>query len=58
MEASFLTRHFRRAIILKTNKYYIDFCARNGIEYHSVVESVGHEWYTNDGENYQPARQC
>lgn len=38
----------------ENNKYYIDFCARNGIEYHSVVESNGHEWYTNDGEGYQP----
>jgi alpha-glucosidase len=38
----------------ENNKYYIDFCARNGIEYHSVVESQGHEWYVNDGEGYQP----
>lgn len=38
----------------ENNKYYIDFCARNGIEYHSVVESQGHEWYMNDGEGYQP----
>lgn len=38
----------------ETNKYYIDFCARNNLEYHSVVEHGGHEWYVNDGENYQP----
>ncbi|MGZ8539231.1 MAG: glycoside hydrolase family 97 protein [Chitinophagaceae bacterium] len=38
----------------ENNQYYIDFCARNGIEYHSVVESCGHEWYTNDGGGYQP----
>jgi alpha-glucosidase len=38
----------------ENNQYYIDFCARNGIEYHSVVESCGHEWYTNDGLGYQP----
>jgi alpha-glucosidase len=37
-----------------TNKYYIDFCARNKIEYHSVVEYGLHEWYTNDGVNFQP----
>jgi alpha-glucosidase len=37
-----------------TNKYYIDFCAANNIRYHSVVEYGGHEWYTNDGEGYQP----
>ncbi len=38
----------------KTQKYYIDFCARNGIAYHSIVEYGGHEWYTNDGTGYQP----
>ena len=38
----------------ETNKYYIDFCARNGLEYHSVVEQGGHEWYMNNGQNYQP----
>jgi len=36
------------------NKYYIDFCAANNIKYHSIVEYGGHEWYTNDGEGYQP----
>jgi alpha-glucosidase len=38
----------------ETNKYYIDFCASNNIKYHTVVEYAGHEWYTNDGEGYQP----
>ena len=38
----------------ETNKYYIDFCAANNILYHTVVESGGHEWYTNDGDGYQP----
>jgi alpha-glucosidase len=37
-----------------TNKYYIDFCARNKLDYHSVVEYGLHEWYTNDGGNFQP----
>ena len=37
-----------------TNKYYIDFCARNKIEYHSVVEYGLHEWYTNDGAGFYP----
>lgn len=37
-----------------TNKYYIDFCARNGLEYHSVVEYGLHQWYTDDGVNFQP----
>jgi alpha-glucosidase len=39
-----------------TNKYYIDFCAANNIKYHTVVEYGGHEWYTNDGEGYQPGK--
>jgi alpha-glucosidase len=38
----------------ETNKYYIDFCAANNIKYHTEVEYGGHEWYTNDGEGYQP----
>ena len=38
----------------ETNKYYIDFCAANNVLYHTVVEANGHEWYTNDGDGYQP----
>ncbi|WP_381521954.1 glycoside hydrolase family 97 protein [Spirosoma soli] len=38
----------------ETAKYYIDFCADNHIEYHSVVEYGGHEWYVSDGVNYVP----
>lgn len=38
----------------ETNKYYIDFCARHGIEYHSVVEYGQHEWYVNDGPDFMP----
>lgn len=37
-----------------TAKYYIDFCARNNIQYHSVVEYGLHEWYTNDGVGFMP----
>ena len=37
-----------------TQQYYIDFCARNGIEYHSVVEYGLHQWYVDDGINFQP----
>ena len=37
-----------------TNQYYIDFCARNGIEYHSVVEYGLHQWYVDDGVGFQP----
>ncbi len=37
-----------------TNQYYIDFCARNHIAYHSVVEYGLHQWYTDDGVGFQP----
>ena len=37
-----------------TQKYYIDFCATNHIEYHSVVEYGLHEWYVNDGAGFVP----
>ena len=38
----------------ETNKYFIDFCAANKLEYHSVVEYGGHEWYVSDGINFFP----
>ncbi len=38
----------------ETAQYYIDFCARNGIEYHSVVEYGVHQWYVDDGIRYMP----
>jgi len=37
-----------------TQKYYIDFCARNGLEYHSVVEYGLHQWYMDDGVSFMP----
>jgi alpha-glucosidase len=37
-----------------TNQYYIDFCARNNIQYHSVVEYGLHQWYADDGVGFQP----
>ncbi len=37
-----------------TAKYYIDFCARNNIEYHSVVEYGLHQWYVDDGAGFMP----
>jgi alpha-glucosidase len=40
----------------ETHKYYIDFCADHGIQYHSVIEYGGREWYVNDGTNFQPGR--
>lgn len=37
-----------------TAQYYIDFCARAGLQYHSVVEYGLHEWYVNDGAGFMP----
>ena len=37
-----------------TAQYYIDFCARNNLQYHSVVEYGLHQWYMDDGVNFQP----
>lgn len=37
-----------------TNQYYIDFCARNHLEYHSVVEYGLHQWYVDDGVSFMP----
>lgn len=34
------------------NKYYIDFCSRNQITYHSVIGYGGYPWYTSDAEGY------
>ncbi len=39
-----------------TNMYYVNFCAKNHITYHTVVEYGGHEWYVNDGYGYQPGK--
>lgn len=43
---------FPPGINFETNQYYIDFCARNGIDYHSVIGYGGVAWYTNDGVSY------
>jgi len=36
----------------ETNKYYIDFAARNNIEYHAVIGYGGFAWYTSDAAGY------
>jgi alpha-glucosidase len=37
-----------------TQKYFIDFCRRTGIQFHSVVEYGLHQWYVDDGVGFQP----
>ena len=36
------------------NQYYIDFCARNHIQYHTIIGYRRVAWYKNDGMDYQP----
>ncbi|HTD99111.1 MAG TPA: glycoside hydrolase family 97 protein [Mucilaginibacter sp.] len=36
------------------NMYYVNFCAKNNLKYHTVVEYGLHEWYVNDGTGFQP----
>ncbi|HLI92104.1 MAG TPA: glycoside hydrolase family 97 N-terminal domain-containing protein, partial [Puia sp.] len=43
---------FQPGINFESNKYYIDFCARNHIDYHTVIGWSGIAWYTNDGVSY------
>ncbi|RYF95700.1 MAG: hypothetical protein EOO00_04320, partial [Chitinophagaceae bacterium] len=43
---------FAPGVNFETNKYYIDFCARNQIEYHSVIGYGGFAWYPNDWPSY------
>ena len=35
-----------------TNKYYIDFAARNGLDFHSIYGYAEQPWYTDDGFNF------
>lgn len=43
---------FAPGVNFNTNKYYIDFCARNNIEYHSVIGYGGFAWYKSDAAGY------
>ena len=36
------------------NKYYIDFAARHGLAYHTVIGYGEAAWYQNDGAGYAP----
>ncbi|MES1159241.1 MAG: glycoside hydrolase family 97 N-terminal domain-containing protein, partial [Bacteroidota bacterium] len=45
---------FSPGINFETNQYYIDFCARNGLAYHSIIGFGGVAWYRNDGVSYMP----
>ena len=46
--------NFEAGINFNFNKYYIDFCARNGIAFHTIIGNRGVAWYQNDGIEYQP----
>ena len=45
---------FEAGVNFNFNKYYIDFCSRNNIEFHSIIGNRGVAWYQNDGVEYQP----
>jgi len=45
---------FEPGVNFNFNKYYIDFCVRNGIEYHTIIGYRGVAWFQNDGIEYQP----
>ncbi len=43
---------FAPGINFKTNKYYIDFCAKHNIPYHAVIGYGGMAWYKSDASGY------
>lgn len=45
---------FSPGVNFETNQYYIDFCSRNKIDYHTVIGYGGTAWYKNDGISYAP----
>ena len=38
----------------ETHRWYIDFCAANHIEYHSIIEHGNVAWYQGDGTGFDP----
>jgi alpha-glucosidase len=43
---------FAPGINFETNKYYIDFCAANNIQYHAVIGYGGVAWFPNNWPGY------
>jgi len=43
---------FMPGVNIEFNKYYIDFCSRNHIEYSSVIGYGGFAWYSNNWPGY------
>jgi alpha-glucosidase len=37
-----------------THRYYIDWCAANGIDYHAIIEHANQSWYHTDGQGFDP----
>ena len=42
----------------ETMKYYIDFCAEYGIDYHAVTMHEGKSWYGPLAEDFEPLEGC
>jgi alpha-glucosidase len=48
---------FRVGLNWETMKHYIDFCARNGIAFHSIMSTPdGYPWYWQSQHGYGPGR--
>ncbi|MEW2921137.1 MULTISPECIES: glycoside hydrolase family 97 protein [unclassified Allomuricauda] len=43
---------FAPGVNFETNKYYIDFCAANNIDYHAVIGYGGFAWYSSNAPGY------
>ena len=43
---------FAPGVNFPTNKYYIDFCSSNQIEYHAVIGYGGFAWFPNNWRDY------
>ena len=50
---SFRIRLSLAETISPTNKYYIDFVARNGLDYHSIYGNAEQAWYDEDGAGFR-----
>jgi alpha-glucosidase len=46
--------NFAPGINFDFNKYYIDFCAASGLQYHTVIGYANRAWYKNDAPGYEP----
>lgn len=46
---------FQVGLNYETHKHYIDFCASNNIDFHSIVSYGNFAWYQGEAEGFNPA---